>query len=200
MRFNTASPRAMSTSLGTSSTSILGFFAMTDPAEPSDTEFFAALGTALHDWELVEMAMCSLMVTVVRSRDDRLVAEMFYSVQNFRDKLSMLDVALKFALWRHKILLPEWNTLNGRIKKRSQRRNRFAHPHTWSEHDRNGKWQSRLGPPSQTFSGYQYAQDNPRSAFTDAAQLRAASRSFHLLARCIREFDERVRELLMPRR
>ena len=170
---------------------------MNDQVLDTDKEFLAALGSVLHEWQLVECELCRLFSTVMRAPDHRLTEEVFYSVQNFRDKLNMVDAALQFALWRRQALQDTWVKLNKAIGKRSSRRNKIVHGQTWSDHVGGGVMGHQLGP-QRTFSTVQAAEKNPQRGFSDHHKLRATSQSFRLLARCIREFDEQVRVSLMP--
>lgn len=164
----------------------------------SRSEFLSALGLALHEWQLVEMALCSLLATTMRTPDARLAAEMFYAVQNFRDKLAMVDAAFRFTFWRHPKLLPAWKKLMDAIRKRSSRRNAIVHAHTHEEHVGDGDISYRLGPHMR-LSEIVAAEAEPQEAFIDAKQLIEAAASFNTLARRIRAFDEQVRALLALR-
>lgn len=165
----------------------------------TEVEFLAALGGAVNDWQLVEMALCRLFEAVMRAPDPRVAAEAFYAVQSFRDKLAMVDVAVRFTLWQHPTLVPEWESLRKRIERRSKRRNAIVHAHTWSEHVGGGDIEHRLGPHN-TLLKMTEADQSPQRAYTDTKQLIEAARSFRDLATSIHKYLEPIRELLAPRR
>ena len=167
---------------------------MTNPSE--EEQFLTALGRALHDWQLVEMALAKLLASVIRSPDDRVASEMFYAVQNFRDKVAMVDAAVCLTFWRNAAVLPEWVKLRDALGKKSKRRNRIAHSHTWEPDEDEGY---RLGP-HYTLSEVRKAEESPQSAYLTVSQLASAAESFLRLSARIGAFDQRVRELLTPRR
>lgn len=153
------------------------------------------MGATLHNWQLVEMAMCSLLTTVMRAPDPRLGAEMFYAVANFRDKLGLVDAAVRFTVWNHKRLTPGWEKLTEKIKKRAGRRNAIVHAHTVGDYD-----EPKLGKPLTLTNAVEANKHNPQAAYIDAKQMQEACRSFRRLARHIQEYEEQVREFLTPPR
>lgn len=171
---------------------------MEDPnlASPEDVEFYAALGRAMDDWQLVEISLCNLFATTLRTPDERVAAEVFYSVQNFRDKLSMVDASVKFVFWGHRDLLPKWEKLRKKVDRRSKRRNTIVHAHTWSEHIGDGKMERRLGPQL-ALTRYLDAQSSPQKHFISIKQMNEAGRSFRAVGIRLKEFNDDIRDLLI---
>lgn len=163
----------------------------------AETEFFAAIGGVIDSWQLVEIRLSNLFATCMRSPDERVGPEVFYAVQNFRDKLAMVNAAVKFTLWGHKNLLPEWTILHSAIDKKSKRRNRIVHAHTWPLDE--ATKELKLGPHL-TLSSYIEAEANPQKSFITIAHLLEASKSFKILQQRIGAFDERVRAFLAAAR
>ena len=169
---------------------------MTDEDETGRAEYQRAIGEAVDNWQLVEMGLCGVFATVIRSPDARIAGEIFYAVQNFRDKLAMVDAAVKFTLWRNEAILPAWAKLNKDAERQSRRRNAIVHRHTWSEHIGDGVLSRKLGPPM-TLSRVLGTEDSDQKAFIDVKQLREASASFLTIAQRARAFDDDVRGLLL---
>lgn len=98
-----------------------------------ESKFHEQLGRAIAKWQHVEISLCRILHSVAPHDDCYFTAETFYAAINFRDKLSMVNVAVQYRLAQHHDLLATWNTLRGKCSKAAMRRNAIAHGIVWRE-------------------------------------------------------------------
>ena len=112
-----------------------------DKGEQATEQMFALVGRAITRWSFVENELCSIFMVctsdVVPMRHGLDFGEcavpnaVFYSVENFRGKLALIDAALgayvrKWEDWEMAIHA-DWTKLREKTRKLSLRRNRLAH-------------------------------------------------------------------------
>lgn len=108
-------------------------------------EMLALVGEAISEWSFVELSLCNLFticVTPTSSHPDddaqavvyidfQVPTAIFYSVENFRSKLRMVDAALEARISgsdeRSVELRTDWAALSKKTRKLSLKRNRLAH-------------------------------------------------------------------------
>lgn len=132
--------------------------------ELSATEqMFALVGRAITQWSFVEQALSNIFtvcVTPCPSRPDGITSfidfqvptAIFYSVENFRGKLGLVDAALLARVYGREAWAQEirsqWAKLHEKTRKLSLKRNRLAH---WTVvpafQDDDEFKESRLMPP-----------------------------------------------------
>lgn len=122
------------------------------PANPTieDEEilFYAAIGKALTQWQVVETGLANIFCALVgRAGDSGLANIAFYSVRDFRLKLTMTNnvVTTRFSLVAPKRTV-EWSKLFDSADKRSQKRNFLAHYQLEIEKQRKIGKRCRLRP------------------------------------------------------
>jgi hypothetical protein len=94
---------------------------------PSQTPaFYRAIGHAITTWQSVEVELCSVFCNVSTARDPNVGAAIFFSAQDFSDKLNMTRSAARITL-RETPLLEEFLTLRKRMINASELRNALAH-------------------------------------------------------------------------
>jgi hypothetical protein len=116
-----------------------------DKADLATEQMFALVGRAITEWSFVEQALCNIFVICVTpcpSRpdpeggrismlDSAVPTAVFYSVENFRGKLGMVDAALLARVsetgdWAKQIRAT-WARYQDKTRKLSLKRNRLAH-------------------------------------------------------------------------
>jgi hypothetical protein len=105
---------------------------MIDPEKQRETElkeFHAALGQCITRWANVEKVLADVFELCLQRANFQLVAAAFYSIDNFRAKIGVVDSILSVALKSHR-LLEEWNGKGALLQKlnaKSKIRNTIAH-------------------------------------------------------------------------
>jgi len=97
---------------------------MTPPQE--HLLFYHELGKALSQWAYVELDLRHLVTACAPIDSRQLVAVGYFSIENFRSKLSYCDSIITEAMHRSPAF-PKWAPLSERVKSASMRRNRLAH-------------------------------------------------------------------------
>jgi len=113
-----------------------------DKVDRANEQMFALVGRAITQWSYVEQNLCSIFTIctshVVPMRegglhylDFQVPNAVFYSVENFRSKLGLVDAALiNRALGQEPWAVEareEWAKLQQKVRKLSLKRNRLAH-------------------------------------------------------------------------
>jgi hypothetical protein len=101
-----------------------------------EPEFMAEFGRAMAAWGNIEHALSGVYALVLEAKQPHYARASFHSVISFRDRLGMVDVAVRLAttcfpgsLWEN--LEAEWARLRDTASKASKRRNTLAHMHVW---------------------------------------------------------------------
>lgn len=93
------------------------------------TEFHAALGLCITRWAEVEKSLQDLFELCLQKANFQLLAAAFYSIDNFRAKIGMIDAIFSVAL-RNSRSLKKWNgkgELHSRLVAKARIRNTIAH-------------------------------------------------------------------------
>lgn len=88
--------------------------------------FYEAYALAVTQWAMVERTLLEVLVACVRAEDIEMVGHGFFSVENFRSKLSLVDAMLRQKV-TSKVDLADWKRLDERIRSASSLRNRLVH-------------------------------------------------------------------------
>lgn len=115
-----------------------------DQVRANTKDMLALVGEAISEWSFVEQTLCSVLTICVTScpakpekegttytLDGEVTTAIFYSVENFRGKLKMVDAALRTRVRDHedwgKAVLADWGKLHVKVRNLSLKRNRLAH-------------------------------------------------------------------------
>jgi hypothetical protein len=101
----------------------------------SEEEYHLALGRAVSMWSAVEVSLGELMFAAIKPPTKTTLLRAYYSVQNFRDRLNMINAALAWGLLNDAASTEAWTNLYERIKGASTSRNRNVHAMTWITDD-----------------------------------------------------------------
>jgi len=162
---------------------------------------FAQVGKAISQWSLVELSLCNIFTVCVTScpsrptpdggfvslLDSKVPEAIFYSVENFRGKLGMVDAAFfarvsENGKWAQE-LRSEWRKLHGKARKLSLKRNQLAH---WTvtpalPDDEDGSHPSQLMPPYGSPNWWTELSVNPIGLAKSAKQVGDWIRAFSLI-------------------
>lgn len=173
-----------------------------DPTE----QMFALVGRAITQWSFVEDRLCSIYMicvgsvdatgpTSLRYYDTEVPTAVFYSVENFRGKLAMVEAVICTRFSRLEScgeeILSEWANLREKARKLSLKRNRLAH---WTvlpghEGDEYGASHSpRLVPPFGSPGYYRETGANPGKQTLKPNQIVNLEHAFYLLSVKLRNF------------
>jgi hypothetical protein len=100
-------------------------------APPTEDEYHLALVKALSTWGGVEHELSRLFAWGIRPCDPILAARVLFSVANFRDRLGMVNAAIRDQM-DNKTKLADWDKLRERTRTHSLRRNAIAHAFGWT--------------------------------------------------------------------
>jgi hypothetical protein len=84
---------------------------MTETNPPRFLPFFQAIGRAITMWQQVESALCAVFVNVSTCQMADVASAIFYSFQDFSDKLNLVNSAARLSLSAAHGL-NDWNTIN----------------------------------------------------------------------------------------
>lgn len=160
--------------------------------EEEETRFYAAIGKAVTQWQAVETGLSSIFCALVGPPGNSGLANVaFYSVDNFRAKLTMTDnvVLTRFSFLPNRII--GWTKLTERIRKRSSRRNLLAHYTMEVENYRKAGHRCRLRPsPNSLLPDFKTDYD-PRTY--SMCNIIAIGNSFDTLGADLMAFWEKIR-------
>jgi hypothetical protein len=132
-----------------------------DKGREQTEQMFALIGKAITNWSFVEEQLChvfEICAGPVSTRPDgghwfldSVPSAVFYSVENFRGKLSLIDAALNARAagpwdWAQEIRA-DWARLRDKARKLSLKRNKLAHWTVLPGYDYEGTIPPRLVPP-----------------------------------------------------
>jgi hypothetical protein len=100
---------------------------ITDTNPSQAPQFYLALGRAITSWQIVESEICGVFVKVSTCRDEQVASAIFYSPQDFSEKLKLVLCSARLSLDTPE--LDEWEKLHKRLIKASELRNELAHFH-----------------------------------------------------------------------
>src|SRR4051794_21699898 len=88
--------------------------------------FYAAIGEAITEWSHVEDWLCMILSACMQPGRYQVLPAVFYSVENLRSKLRMVESSLTitFPQGQH---LDDWKRLQNAISSKSKLRNALAH-------------------------------------------------------------------------
>jgi len=88
--------------------------------------FYRTIGRALAEWQNVEEAVCGVFEKVSTCQDGNVARAIFYSIQDFSNKLMATNAAAKQSLSKE-IYDKTWKPLRKTVKRESEFRNALAH-------------------------------------------------------------------------
>lgn len=94
-------------------------------------QFYMVLGQAITSWQMVESEVCGVFVKVSTCRDRQAASAIFYSPQDFSEKLKLVHNSARLTLAQPE--LDEWLKLRKRLIPASELRNALAHFHAATE-------------------------------------------------------------------
>jgi hypothetical protein len=111
--------------------------------ELESKDFYELLGRATQSWSLIEYGICEIFSACISPRDidpdtgGQTIFDtyrpyaIFYSVENFRSKLAMVDATVDLTLESKDVdamaIKERWRSAFNRASKLSQKRNRLSH-------------------------------------------------------------------------
>lgn len=160
--------------------------------EDEEVRFYAAIGKSVTQWQAVETGLSNIFCALVGPPGNSGLANIaFYSIDNFRSKLTMTDnvVLTRFSFLPNRIA--EWPTLTERIKKRSRKRNLLAHHSMEIEDYRKAGHRCRLRPSPNSLLPDMKTDYNPRTY--SMCNIIAIGDSFDTLGADLMTFWEKIR-------
>lgn len=91
------------------------------------TEFYAAIGLAITQWEFVETVLCEIFSRMLVSTNGFAANAAYYSIINANARRTMIDAAAEKHLPHKSPIARDWAKLSDKVRKLSGRRNAFAH-------------------------------------------------------------------------
>ena len=162
-----------------------------------DVQFLARIGQTLIAWGFIEHQLCRLLTISLRHSDWDHVAEVYYAVTNFRDRLGMVNAAVSVAI-ANKSVLAEWARLHVAVGKCGTARNKVAHGSLSIETLKSGTQRHSLGPHMLHLSAYREALRRPQKHFLTTRRLARTSESFFTMREELSAFCDGVEKLLKP--
>lgn len=171
---------------------------------------FAMVGRTISEWSMVELSLCNIFTVCITPCPAREVngnafvsfidwevpCAIFYSVENFRGKLSLIDAALTSRIkeqgeWANH-LREEWARLREKVRKLSLKRNQLAH---WTvapaiPADETGEHPARLMPPYGSPGWWKETGANPTGVDLSARQLSDLLAAFALIGAKLNDFHK----------
>lgn len=177
---------------------------------------FALVGRAITQWSFVEERLCSIFTvctSIVAARpnsgieylDSQVPMEIFYSIENFRSKLGLVDAALTSRISmsspRADDVLVEWGRLKDKTRKLSLKRNKLAHWMVLPAFDYEHLHPARLVPPYGSPGFYRATGLSPEKYTLKPEHIRHLELAFYLLSEKLRGFVQSLarREELFER-
>lgn len=176
-------------------------------ARAETRQMLALVGEAISEWSFVELSLCNLFTICltptstnpntdyqpVEYTDFQVPTAIFYSVENFRGKLGMLDAALCARVpdsgQQAVDIRNEWSKLREKIRKLSLKRNKLAHwTVTPAYYDTGISNPSRLMPPYGSPGWWSETSSRPAGNYLDPKQVDEIVRAFSLINEKIRDF------------
>lgn len=171
-------------------------------ADLETAQMFALVGRAISQWSMVELSLCNIFTVCVTSCPSRTAAPdggfvslmdsnvptaVFYSVENFRGKLGLVDAALTARVYENgqwaQTIRSDWATLREKVRKLSRKRNELAHwtvtPATPDDED--GPHPARLMPPFGSPGWWKETGGNPEGSAKSAKQIADWFHAFALI-------------------
>jgi hypothetical protein len=179
-----------------------------DPTE----QMFALVGRAITQWSFVEAKLCAIYMVCAGTVDARprggleyidsqVPTAVFYSVENFRGKLALVDAAIsnRFIRWMPgaEEIAVDWTKLRDKARKLSLKRNRLAH---WTvlpghgDEDEGIIIHPRLVPPYGSPGYYEATGLHPEKLTITPHQIEHLEHAFCLLTEKLRLFCYSVRQ------
>lgn len=178
-----------------------------DKGQLATEQMFALVGRAITAWSVVELSLCNIFAVCIASCPSRRTPEggyvflpdnavptaIFYSVENFRGKLGLVDAALRARLsggsqWEAGILAA-WATLHDKTRKLSLRRNKLAHWTVIPAFQLEDRFKpARLMPPYGSPGWWQETGFRPPGKFLRPSQVSHLETAFGLIDQRLRCF------------
>lgn len=169
-------------------------------------QMLALVGEAISEWSFVELTLCNIFTVCVTSCptkagpdgyvtmiDSQVPTAIFYSVENFRSKLGMVESALFARIcerdaWAEDIRT-EWGRLKEKVRKLSLRRNKLAHwTVTPAQYDQDISIPAKLMPPYGSPGWYSETSSQPPGNHLDPKQVDEIVRAFSQIDEKLRAF------------
>ncbi len=176
-------------------------------AQTETRQMLALVGEAISEWSFVELSLCNLFTIcltpcsanpdsdqeAVVYVDFQVPTAVFYSVENFRSKLGMIDAALCARIagsnQRAVDVRDDWSKLREKIRKLSLKRNKLAHwTVTPAYYDIGISNPARLMPPYGSPGWWSETGSRPAGKHLQPKQVDEIVRAFSLIDEKIREF------------
>lgn len=177
--------------------------ASSNNSQEATEQMFALVGRAITQWSFVEERLCSIFqicTSTVSARpeggieflDGYIPMSVFYSVENFRSKLGMVDAAISSSLasagdWSDEIRI-EWDKLRRRTHRLSRKRNKLAHWTVLPAFTDEKLYPARLVPPIGSPGYYRATGTRPDKDTLKPVHLQHLELAFHLLSQKLQEF------------
>jgi hypothetical protein len=187
---------------------------MVDQRSPSEQteQMFAAVGRAITQWSFVEKDLSVLLGVCIGNAilDEKHGAIsynvwtamwLFYSIENWRAKLQLVDAAMEAHLKRTSVeeeIGAEWGRLSGKANKLAGKRNKLAHwfvlpaQRTGTGAEGEPIAPARLCPPYGSPGYYQATGLNPSGVTLTEVEVRHIEAALCLLSDKIRAFTRKV--------
>lgn len=179
--------------------------AKTDSGREQTEQMFALIGKAITNWSFVEEQLChtfEICSSLVPTNTDGglLIVDpvprsIFFSIENFRGKLNLIDAALNARAAGPLEWAIEtrgcWSKVREKARKLSLRRNKLAHWTVLPGYDYKGTIPPRLVPPIGS-PGYYRATGLNRENVIPLHNLDHLNNAFYLLQEKLREFNREL--------
>jgi hypothetical protein len=162
----------------------------TTTSHPDREEFYATVGQALSDWQLVEGEIGGIFSVVIGNPGGALSNAAYYSIQSFRVRLLMVNATASVFLRNYPNLQTQWHKLYERTDDKNTIRNYLAHYMAVIIKTKKGT-KMVLHPTIFKFDNL----FNPTTRKYDIKQIKAWGTSFENLHTSLRQFNG-----LLPRR
>lgn len=172
----------------------------TDKGYLATEQMFALVGRAITAWSFVELSLCNIFTIcvtpcpvrrdpeggIVSMLDSTVPTNIFYSVENFRGKLGLVDAALQGRVSDHEQwaldVRNDWAKLHDKTRRLSLKRNKLAH---WTVvpafQDDDQFREARLMPPYGSPAWWRETGLRPPGNFLRPMQLVHLERAFKLI-------------------
>jgi hypothetical protein len=94
---------------------------------PEWEEFYAVVGQALYEWQLVEGEVGNLFSVFMEDPGGELANAAYHSIQSFRLRLGMANATASVFFRNHHYLQKRWDDLYKMACKMNKKRNCLAH-------------------------------------------------------------------------
>jgi hypothetical protein len=176
---------------------------MTDDEDKATRQMFALVGQAITEWTFVEERLSNVFMVCFSSvpaypdsglsfGNSAVQTAIFFSVENFRGKLGLVDAALMARVYGQEPweieTRAEWLKLHRKVQRLSRKRNRLAHWTVLPAHEYEKLHAARLLPPIGSPAYYREMGIRPKGDVLSPLHVSHMIKSFRMLSERLYEF------------